>query len=347
MMGIFIFYPMATGMQVIERLTPLTGLRPTTLDRQFRDNALAGDSPPASRVGARCRPISRRTISSPSSSDWRALIPSDAPEAATALRTMPYRGTDNPPQDVSPPLPTLEDQLAEWIRARWRLISTGKAATDACSALFRTMKLGLCLNPRQAIITFEPPPGDKQLTIVICARPRASAGACDGSRSCRANCSSLPASWSPIPSSKMPPSRPDSSWATPSLAKAGSGFESARASPPKALAPLRDQPRANGTGRLAKLPVATRDDNEFKRRLAPPPKQMERRMAAAENADDLIPLKFVAREPVDGGFTAAPTDYGPIYRGRLSAKFTCEQDDSGRWGVRRRHLPDVAERLSV
>jgi hypothetical protein len=52
-------------------------------------------------------------------------------------------------------------------------------------------------------------------------------------------------------------------------AKAGSGFESARASPPKALAPLRDQPRANGTGRLAKLPVATRDDNEFQAAASP------------------------------------------------------------------------------
>ncbi len=70
-------------------------------------------------------------------------------------------------------------------------------------------------------------------------------------------------------------------------------------------------------------------------------------MAAAENADDLIPLKFVARELVDGGFTAAPTDYGRIYRGCLSAKFTCEQDDSGRWGVRRRHLPDVATALGL
>ena len=65
------------------------------------------------------------------------------------------------------------------------------------------------------------------------------------------------------------------------------------------------------------------------------------------DADDLIPIKFVARELVDGGFTDTPPDYGRTYRACLSARFPCEQDSSGRWGLRRRHLPAAANALGL
>lgn len=70
-------------------------------------------------------------------------------------------------------------------------------------------------------------------------------------------------------------------------------------------------------------------------------------MAAAEDADDLIPLKYLARAFVEGGFTDTPPDYGRSYRGCLSARFPCEQDGSGRWGLRRRHLPAAAAALGL
>jgi hypothetical protein len=259
---------MATGMQVIERLTPLTGLRPTTLDRQFRAQRLAGQLPAGQPGGGKVSAHFEAHHLVAVLLGLAGPTPSDAPEAATALRTMPYRGTDNPPQDVSPPLPTLEDQLAEWIRDNTAAYLNGKAATDACSALFRTMKLGLCLNPRQAIITFEPPPGDKQLTIVYAADP--------GPPLAMRRLTILSGELF-IAAGELVADTIEQNAAIAAVqflgdtqpAKAGSGFESARASPPKALAPLRDQPRANGTGRLAKLPVATRDDNEFQAAASP------------------------------------------------------------------------------
>jgi hypothetical protein len=70
-------------------------------------------------------------------------------------------------------------------------------------------------------------------------------------------------------------------------------------------------------------------------------------MVDAEIADDLIPLKLLARELVEGGFTANPPDYGRTYRACLSARFPCEQDDSGRWQIRRQHLPAVATALGL
>ena len=69
---------------------------------------------------------------------------------------------------MSQPLPTLEDQLADWIRLGAEAYRGGKAATDACYAVFRTMKLMLCLNPRNAIITVGPA-DPNQTTIVYAA----------------------------------------------------------------------------------------------------------------------------------------------------------------------------------
>jgi hypothetical protein len=64
-------------------------------------------------------------------------------------------------------------------------------------------------------------------------------------------------------------------------------------------------------------------------------------------ANDLIPIKYLARELVRGGFTDEPTEYARIYRGCLSARFPAEQDASGHWAVRRRHQPAVAAALGL
>lgn len=159
---------MATGTQVIERIAPLTGLLSTTLERQLRAQRQAGQLPTGGPGGGKSSAHFEARHLAAVLLGLAGPLPSDAPEAAAALLTMPYRGTDHPPQDVSPPLPTFEDQLAHWISDNVEARRRGKAAEDACSALFRTMKLGLCLKPRQAIITVGPD-GPDQMTIVYAA----------------------------------------------------------------------------------------------------------------------------------------------------------------------------------
>ena len=63
--------------------------------------------------------------------------------------------------------------------------------------------------------------------------------------------------------------------------------------------------------------------------------------------DEQIPLTFVSRELLVGGFSAVPVDYARVYRGCLSARFPAEQSVVGRWTVRRRHLPAVAAALGL
>src|SRR4051794_30834244 len=106
---------MATGSQVIERLAPLTGLLPTTLERQLRAQRQAGQLPTGGPGGGRSAAHFEAQHLAAVLSGLAGPMPSDAPDAAAALGTMPYRGSQNPPADVPPPLSTFEDQLAHWI----------------------------------------------------------------------------------------------------------------------------------------------------------------------------------------------------------------------------------------
>src|SRR5215469_10151743 len=101
---------MATGLQVIGILAPLLGLLPSTLERQFRAQRLAGQLPTG-------RPGGGRFSAHFETQHFVNLIlglagpePSAAP--AAALRVMRLQTTMNPPPNVPPSLPTLEDQLA-------------------------------------------------------------------------------------------------------------------------------------------------------------------------------------------------------------------------------------------
>jgi hypothetical protein len=70
-------------------------------------------------------------------------------------------------------------------------------------------------------------------------------------------------------------------------------------------------------------------------------------MSGDDDANDLIPIKHLARELMRCGFTDEPTEYARIYRGCVSARFPAEQDASGHWSVRRRHQPAVAAALGL
>ena len=68
---------------------------------------------------------------------------------------------------------------------------------------------------------------------------------------------------------------------------------------------------------------------------------------ADQDPDDLILLTKLSRELQAGGHSDEPVDYQREYRGCLSARFPAEQDENGRWGVRRRNLPAVAKALGL
>ncbi len=64
-----------------------------------------------------------------------------------------------------------------------------------------------------------------------------------------------------------------------------------------------------------------------------------------ENADELILLTHLSRELQAAGYE--PVDYGRSYRGALSARYPCEQDQNGRWIIRRGNLPKVVAALGL
>ena len=66
-----------------------------------------------------------------------------------------------------------------------------------------------------------------------------------------------------------------------------------------------------------------------------------------DDANDLIALTALSRELLAGGFSNEPVEYARLYRGCLSARFPAEQNNVGRWALRRRHLPAVAAALGL
>jgi hypothetical protein len=164
-------------------------------------------------------------------------------------------------------LPTLEDQLANWIGDIAEALGRGYPASDPGFDPIRSMKLALCLNPRQAIVTVGPD-GPGQTTIVYAADPgptlamrrltilsgellmAAGELLADSNEQIAAiECMQFLASSQP--------------------AKAGAGQKyagSARTEP----ASFRDQPRANETDPESSAAEGIRAEKEFQARLVTP-----------------------------------------------------------------------------
>ena len=263
---------MATGKQVIERLAPLTGLRPATLDRQLRAQRLAGQLPAGLPGGGKLSAHFETHHLAAVLIGLAGPMPSDAPEAAVALRSMPYRGTQNPPRDVSQPLPMkFEDQLVEWIDGIAAALGRGHPADDPGFAPIRSIKLGLCLNPLQAIITVGPD-GPDQTTIIYAANPEMPFAVrrltiLSGDLLMAAGelvADSIEQNAAIAAVQFLGKTQP---------AKATPGQESAENLRQEASAPFRSQPRANGTDRTSNTPEGIRQEIEFQAGLVTPPKE--------------------------------------------------------------------------
>lgn len=141
---------MATGKQVIARLAPLLGLRPTTLERQLRAQRLARQLPTGLPGGGGGSAHFNAQHLTTVLLGLAGHDPSDAPAAAVELRPMPFRGTRRP--TVAEPLPTFEDQIADWISKIAEAHRLARAEYAAVAADFQSWQLSLCLKPRRGII---------------------------------------------------------------------------------------------------------------------------------------------------------------------------------------------------
>lgn len=173
---------MATGTLVIERLPSVLGILPSTLERLLRALQVALLLPIGRPGGGKKGAAHLNEL------DFAYVLlgfagsqPSEAPDAVRRLRTLPWRGTQNPPSNVGEALRTLEDQLAYWIeKAGAARRNDAEWDPDARDTLL-SWTMQMCLNPLHAIITVQtkagltthlyaadptPPPGIRRLTIL-------------------------------------------------------------------------------------------------------------------------------------------------------------------------------------
>lgn len=160
---------MSTSAQAIERFAPLTGERPASWERRMRALKKDGYQPLGAAGGGRgsahleALPLAYCILA------VAGLQPSDGPDAVATLRGMPLRGARNTPTDAADALPTLEDQIVNWIVGIAAHLVRGKSPMDAGFEPIRSMRIALCLNPPNAIITIGD--GPDQTTYVYAAGP--------------------------------------------------------------------------------------------------------------------------------------------------------------------------------
>ena len=126
---------------------------PSTLERQLRAQRLAGQLPTGRPGGGRASAHFEAKHLANVILGLAGAEPSDAPAAAEALRSIPLDGAANWSPDWPEPLPTFEDQIEYAISAMAEAYRQGDGIKIAS---YLGAEISLCLNPRQAAITFGP-----------------------------------------------------------------------------------------------------------------------------------------------------------------------------------------------
>lgn len=165
---------MATGTLTIERLPPVAGILPSTLERMLRAmvvaNLLRKGRPGGGKKGgaAHFELLELAYIMF----GFAGLQPSDAPRAVMMLRGLPYYGSIDPSDEAMPPLPTLEDQIAHSIYgAGGARRNNATWFPDAVAAL-RSWELQMSLDPVFAVIQVDTTAGQSRHIYSVDPNPR-------------------------------------------------------------------------------------------------------------------------------------------------------------------------------
>ena len=160
---------MATATRTNELLPPILGLLFSTVERLLRALREAGLLPVGKPGGGRGSAHYDAYHFAYILLGLAGLMTSDAPEAVLALRSLPFRGQQPEPVGAKSALPTLEDQLADWIKNAGAAPRHGAAWTPEAKAVLRSWTMELSLNPLHAIITAQT--GEGETVIVYAAEP--------------------------------------------------------------------------------------------------------------------------------------------------------------------------------
>lgn len=160
---------MATATRTNELLPPILGLLFSTVERLLRALREAGLLPVGKPGGGKGSAHYDAYNFAYILLGLAGLMTSDAPEAVLALRSLPLRGQQPKPVKAKSALPTLEDQLAAWIKNAGAARRHGAAWDPEAEAVLRSWTMELCLNPLHAIITAQT--GEGETVIVYAAEP--------------------------------------------------------------------------------------------------------------------------------------------------------------------------------
>jgi hypothetical protein len=249
---------MATALQVIARFAPLLGLLPSTLERQLRAQRLAGQLPTGRPGGGRFSAHFEAQHFSNVILGLAGPEPSDAPDAAAALRTMLRQRQE---EDVlREALPTLEDMMADWFGDIAEAHRRGGQDWVRVANIFQHSEMSLCLKPRQVVICRRLPGSPEVVVSYASEEPTHALSRVTVLHG------SLMLVAGELLADSLEQIKAIAAMASTQPVSTAAEQESAGNLLPEVPAPSRDQPRASGTDRSSSTPDGIRMEREFQAR---------------------------------------------------------------------------------
>ena len=165
---------MATGTLATERLPPVLGILPSTLERMLRALQVAELLPKGRPGGGRKGGAAHldKLHLAYVMLGCAGLQPSEAPDAVMRLRGLPLFKSFNAPNDVGAPLPTLEDQLADSIHGAGAARRAGGNWFPDAAATLQSWELQMSLDPLFAVIQVQTSAGETCQVYSVDPTPR-------------------------------------------------------------------------------------------------------------------------------------------------------------------------------
>lgn len=164
---------MATGTLAMERLPPVLGILPSTLERMLRALQVAELLPKGRPGGGKGGAAHLKLLDlAYVMLGCAGLQPSEAPAAVMKLRALPHCQSFNPSDEAMQPLPTLEDQLAHSIDGAGAARRNNATWFPDAVAALRSWELHLSLDPLFAVIQVNTSAGETSHLYALGSTPR-------------------------------------------------------------------------------------------------------------------------------------------------------------------------------